>query len=455
MKKSGRNRYPTYPAYKPSGVPWLGDIPAHWEVVRLKFLASVRVSNVDKKTVDGQLPVQLCNYIDVYYHEKITPDLDFMQATATFEQIETFSLKKQDVLITKDSESWDDIAVSALVTQDMPNVLCGYHLALIRPDKNRADGRFLARAFSAIGPKDQFEIAANGITRFGLTAYAIKNATFPLPPLPEQRAIARFLDRETGRIDALIARKQRLIELLREKRAALITRAVTRGLNPDAPLKDSGVPWLGKIPGHWEVRKLKYLVKTPLQYGANEPSSFSDPTQPRYIRITDIDDDGTLRSETFKSLPEEIARPYLLQEGDLLFARSGATVGKSFLYSASWGRACFAGYLIRAQLDLKKCAPKFIYYFVNSRSYWNWVENILIQATIQNISAEKYANLFIPTPSIPEQRAIADYLDRETGRIDALIQKIEASIETWKEYRTALITAAVTGKIDVREKGSR
>ncbi len=216
---------PTVPM-KDSGVEWLGEIPAHWEVKRLKYLAAVQLSNVDKKSVEGEEPVELCNYTDVYYNEMITRDMDFMHASATKEQIQRFSLRAGDVLITKDSESWDDIAVPAVVCDDMPDVLCGYHLAQIRPGHGCVGG-FLARAFAAVGPRDQFRLSANGITRFGLGSDAIRTALFPVPPVPEQRAIAEFLDRQTAKIDALVAKVREAIERLKEYRTALISAAVT------------------------------------------------------------------------------------------------------------------------------------------------------------------------------------------------------------------------------------
>lgn len=216
---------PTVPM-KDSGIEWLGEIPAHWEVKRLKALASVHLSNVDKKSVEGQEVVRLCNYTDVYYNERITPDMDFMLATATREQVKRYSLRAGDVLITKDSESWTDIAVPAVVSDDMPEVLCGYHLAHIRP-ASECVGAFLSRAFSAIGPRDQFQVAAHGITRFGLGSDAIRAGLFAMPPESEQRAIADFLDRETAKVDALVAKVREAIERLREYRSALISAAVT------------------------------------------------------------------------------------------------------------------------------------------------------------------------------------------------------------------------------------
>ena len=216
--------------------------------------------------------------------------------------------------------------------------------------------------------------------------------------------------------------------------------------------KPSGVEWLGDVPEHWESRRLKYLVAEPLKYGANEAAESDNPDWPRYIRITDVDENGRLRDETFKSIPEDVARPYLLEDGDLLLARSGATVGKSFYYKQSWGRAAYAGYLIRARFNSAKSIPRFVDYFTNSQQYWQWLNSSFIQATIQNVNAEKYANLIVPVPMTDEQRDIAAFLDHETVRIDALIEKKERQIELLKEKRSALISHAVTKGLNPNAK---
>ena len=214
IEKARRRRFRPYPEYTDSGVEWLGELPAHWEVRRLKTTASVQLSNVDKHSEEGQVPVRLCNYVDVYYNDLITVDLEFMNATATPAQVRRFRLCAGDVVITKDSESWTDIAVPAVVGEDLSDVLCGYHLAHIKPGPG-LDGRFLARQFSAIGTRDQFYVAANGITRFGLGGDAICTGLFPIAPIEEQRTIADFLDRETAKIDALVATKDRLMSCFR------------------------------------------------------------------------------------------------------------------------------------------------------------------------------------------------------------------------------------------------
>ena len=211
---------------KDSGVEWLREVPAHWDVMRLKSFATVQLSNVDKKSKEGEDNVRLCNYVDVYYNEQIDKRVDFMPATATSEQLRRFSLRAGDVVITKDSETWTDIAVSAVVSEELPGVLCGYHLAHVRPHAH-CNGGFLSRLFAAIGPRDQYHICANGITRFGLTGDSIRVGVFALPPLPEQRAIADFLGSETAKTDTLITKVREAIDRLKELRQALISAAVT------------------------------------------------------------------------------------------------------------------------------------------------------------------------------------------------------------------------------------
>ncbi len=212
---------------KPSGVEWLGDIPEHWEARRLRTLAAVRASGVDKNTNEDEVPVMLCNYVDVYKNDRITAAIDFMKATATPEEIRAFELKAGDVIITKDSESWDDIAIPTFVPEAIPGVVCAYHLALIRPFSGEIEGEFLFRAFSSDPVADQFRIAATGVTRFGLAQGAIKGAFFPLPPLEEQRAIITHINEKCAEISQAISKAQREIELIREYRTRLISDVVT------------------------------------------------------------------------------------------------------------------------------------------------------------------------------------------------------------------------------------
>lgn len=212
---------------KDSGVEWLGEIPNDWKVDKIKHKALVRISNVDKKSKDNEEPVLLCNYNDVYKNEFITSDFDFMKATASDDQISKLSLKKGDVIITKDSETAEDIAVPALVNENLINVVCGYHLALIRPNSDELDGNFLFRLLESNKINDQFTVAANGVTRFGVGTYPIKNSYLLIPPMDEQNVIVEFLNEQTLNIDSLTQKIQNQIDLLKEYKISLISHAVT------------------------------------------------------------------------------------------------------------------------------------------------------------------------------------------------------------------------------------
>ena len=217
--------------------------------------------------------------------------------------------------------------------------------------------------------------------------------------------------------------------------------------------KDSGIEWIGEIPHQWVVNRLKNMVSEPLKYGANESATESNPDNPRYIRITDFGNDGNLRNDSYKSLPLEKAEGYFLKEGDLLFARSGATVGKTFLFKNYDGEACFAGYLIKASFDKMEISSTYIDYFTRSNYYENWKQSVFQQATIQNIGADKYNQLRISIPkSITEQTQIANYLDRKTQQIDVLIEKKESLIALLEEEYTAIINQAVTKGLDPNVK---
>ena len=238
--------FPRYPRYKASGAEWLGAVPEHWEVMRLKRACRVFPSNVDKKSHEGETPVLLCNYTDVYYNETISAGMGFMAATASADQIAKFTLRAGDTIITKDSETADDIAVAAYVPEDLPGVVCGYHLSMVRPMSD-ANGAFVKRLFDSVYAKSCFAVRANGLTRVGLGQDELDNVEMPFPPLAEQAQITAFLDRETAKIDGLVAEQRRLMELLTEKRQAVISHAVTQGRDPHAPMKPSGIEWLGDL----------------------------------------------------------------------------------------------------------------------------------------------------------------------------------------------------------------
>ena len=212
---------------KPSGIEWLGEVPEHWEVALIKHVADVRFSGVDKHSHDHETPVRLCNYTDVYKNDRITVVMDLMRATATAAEIARLTLKAGDVILTKDSETPDDIGVPAWVPEDLPGVVCAYHLGLLRPVPDRVLGEFLFRAIGSARTAQQFHVLATGVTRFALGKHDVKNAVIALPPVEEQKTICRWITDECKPLDQAIARTEEEIKLIREYRDRLIADVVT------------------------------------------------------------------------------------------------------------------------------------------------------------------------------------------------------------------------------------
>lgn len=421
------------------------QIPSHWSLKRMRFVADINPlqSSHDLDNLDevSFIPMECVNEYGGLVLEFIKP-LDEIGTGYTF-------FKENDIVVAKITPCFENGKGS--IAKGLKNQVAfgTTELHVIRVSKE-VDKSFLFY----LTISDQFRKSGEG-HMYGaggqkrISDKFIKDYRTPIPPIEEQQSIANFLNQKTAQIDALIEQKEKLLELLAEKRTAIITQAVTKGLNPKVKMKDSGIEWLGEVPEHWSTKRFKFCLSLPFQYGANEVAEKSDPDEPRFIRITDLGDDGGLREDTFKSLEYEIAKPFLLDDGDILLARSGATVGKTFMYREEWGLACFAGYLIRARLNKRIVAPSFCIRFLNSGIYWSWVNSIFIQATIQNISAEKYASLSIPLPPLEEQLKICDYLDSTISKIDGIRNKLMDSVEKLKEYRNSLITSAVTGQINV------
>jgi type I restriction enzyme S subunit len=447
---STTSEHAQYETYKGTEDDWLGKIPAHWETARVQHVADVYPSSVDKRSSEDEQPVRLCNYTDVYYGTRINDASEFMEATATEPEIQTHELRSGDVLVTKDSEARDDIAVPALVTRDMPGVLCGYHLAQLRPT-NRIHGSFLYYAFKTPSISTQFEAAATGITRYGLSVGALKKARLYLPPLPEQRAIAAYLDRETERIDTLIDKKERLIDLLEEKRTALISHAVTKGLDDDVAMQDSGVEWLGEIPAHWTNARLKFVAR--LETGHTPSRSKDKYWEECTIPWVTLSDVGKLRSgrldyirETKEKISElglENSSARLLPEGTVILSRTASVGFAAILENPMATTQDFANWICGDDL-----LPKYLLHCF--RGMRHEFDRLIEGSTHKTIYMPDIERFRIPLPPLSEQRAIAAYLDRETERIDTLIDTIQDAIDRLKEYRTALISAAVTGQIDVR-----
>lgn len=425
-----------YDNLKKSGVEFLGSIPEDWSISKIKYVVNFQKGKnpaiLETEEVEGS---------------KVYLTMDFLRGAPkhifyVHNPTSYFSVKENEILLLWDGANAgefilakDGVLSSTMAKVEVKSMMQRYAWYFFKYFE-----KFLKS--SSIGM---------GIPH--VNGHLLRNAMILIPPNKEQKAIATFLDRKTSEIDTLINKKKQLIALLKEERTAIINHAVTKGIDPNVKYKDSGIDWIGEIPEHWEVKRLKHFVKDKLRYGANESAELDNPDFPRYIRITDFGSDGTLKENTFKSLPPDVANDYLLENGDLLFARSGATVGKTFLFDKYTGKACYAGYLIKATFNHEKVNPKIPYYYSKTTYYENWKESIFQQATIQNIGADKYNQFLIAiSPIIDEQRDIVSYIEKKSFEIESIINKAEKEIELLQEYKTALISEVVTGKVDVRDE---
>jgi len=438
-----------YDNYKDSGFDWIGEIPEHWNVKKLKYLAFANPSNIDKKSKKEEKEVFLCNYVDVYKNDFIHRGIKFMKATASDSQIEKFKLEKGDVIATKDSETPDDIGVPALVTESFDNVVCGYHLTHIKPAEIK--GEFLYRFFQTQYLKSFFEVSANGVTRFGLGVDKINSAFIIEPPFKEQTAIADYLDRKTAEIDELISQKEQLLKLYEEEKTAIINQAVTKGITPDVKMKDSGIDWLGEIPEHWKVKKLKYVISkagsgvTP-RGGASVYLTSGVPL----LRSQNIHFDG-LRLDDVAYISETTHNEMLNSKvfpGDVLLNITGASIGRCFYITDELGEANVNQHvcIVRPKDNL---FSKYLYFTL--RSYIGQ-EQINIEQTgsgREGLNFEALKNFIVPKIDIKEQTEIVNYIETEITRINTKAEKTKKLIDLLREYKQSLISEVVTGKIKV------
>ena len=422
---------------KDSGIEWIGEIPETWEVASNKFVMTKIKQIISKYTGEPILSLSMSGV-----HERNLDDGGKMPATFDGYQ----AVKRDNLLFCLfdidvtprcvgyiQTDGITSPAYSQYEVNDNNSVKYYYYYYLMI-DNNKVLVHLTKSLRNTINA-DQFD-----------------NIKTIVPPKLEQQQIANFLDRKTTEIDELIDKINDEIEKLQQYQSSVITRTVTKGLDPSVPMKDSGIEWIGEIPETWEVPKLKHLLLEPMKYGATESGVRYSDKLPRYIRITDITLDGNLKDTGKLSLTEQQAKNYILDDKDILFARSGATVGKTFFYRSFMGKSAFAGYLISVKIDGKKLDPKWVYYFTQTTSYMTWINNVFSQSTIQNISAEKYSNLPISmTYDIKEQRRIVDYLDNKVSQIQNIIKSKQQQITELTEYKNSLIFEYVTGKKQVEE----
>jgi len=418
---------------------------------RLKNIAIIAVSNVDKKSTAGDWPVHLCNYVDVYNNERITSDLPFMEATATPEQVRQFHLRAGDVLVTKDSETPDDIAVPAYVAEEMPQVVCGYHLAIVRP-RAGTHGRYLFWALSSNRARQQFSAMANGITRFGLRREALADVRVPLPERPVQRAIADYLDAETARIDALIEKKRRMVELLESAFRSYRWEMVARGIG------DLGGA-LGRptatLQAGWTPVRLRHLVEE-AQGGAWGSEIGDYELDVECYRVADFDrwvNTAAAKAPTMRSIPREQFKRIGLAPDDLLLEKSGGgdtqPVGFVARFVGSENPSICSNFVARLRVKPRH-HPRFVAE-VFAAIYDSGLTIPFVKQTtgIQNLDVDAFLSQHWAVPGRGEQERLASCIQRELARVGALRESIKRQLELLAEQRQALITAAVTGELDI------
>lgn len=427
-----------YSSFIPSKTLWQKEIPSHWQETELRMLFA------DNK--NKNIGIVERNLLSLSYGKLKRKDID--NATGLVPaSFEGYQIIDEGYIVLRFTDLQNDKKSLRVGYVEERGIITSAYIGLA--PKTDIDSKYYYYQLHFLDKIKYFYNLGGGV-RQSLAFKEFGRETILIPPKVEQTTIARFLDYKLAKINRFIQKKKQLIKLLNEQKAAIINQAVTKGLDSNAKMKDSGIEWLGEIPEHWEVWRLKYLINGKLKYGANESGGDFVENHPRYIRITDFDKSGKLRDETFCSLNPELAVPYLLKEGDILFARSGGTVGKTFQFKNYEGIACYAGYLIKAEPNTTKISSDYLFAFTNSGIYDQWKSFVFNKATIENIGADKYSLLPVILPPLSEQEQIVSHIEKETAIINTTISKIEKELALTEEYKTALIAEAVTGKIDVR-----
>jgi len=421
--------YKPYPKYRKSGVYWLEEIPELWDIKPI-WLLFIRKS--DKGHGDLQL-------LSVYRDYGVIPtdsrDDNFNKPSL---DLSSYLRVTPTDLVTNKMKTWQgSIAVSEYEGIVSP----AYYTCRAVHREHHKYIHYLLRCGKYVSI---YMSLSKGIrvNQWDLEYQSFRNVPVLLPSFNEQQAIAEFLDKETARIAELIGNKQKLIDLLREQRTALITRTVTKGLNPAAPMRDSGIEWLGEIPAHWEVNRLKWganLINDKVENGE---------TDTIYLGLENVESwTGRIVESDFRPEQEEASSSF--RKDDVLFGKLRPYLAKAI--HAQYHGICTSELMV---LRPQKYYPRYLFYYMLSRSTVNIIDSSTYGVKMPRANWQFIGNLPTPLPPLREQQAIADFLDKETSRIDSLVGRINQAIEKLQEYRSAIITAAVIGKIDIRTKGA-
>ena len=445
-----------YPKYKPSGVEWLGDVPEHWKMKRLKHLASIN----DETLSEATDPAFEMSYVDI-------GSVDTIEGIVNVEGTTFENAPSRARRIVRDGDTIVStvrtyLKAIAHIQKPKPNTIVSTGFAVIRP--RTTNPAFLSYALRETGFVETIVARSVGVSYPAVNASEIGSIEIPLPPNEEQRAIADFLDREAAKIDTLIDKKKTLIERLQEKRTVLITRTVTQGLPPDAAraaglepepkMRASGVEWLGDVPAHWEVKRGRFCVE--VQPSSNRLRELSPDNEVSFVPMEAVGEYGGLDLEQTRAVAERGSGYTEFEEGDVIVAKITPCFenGKGALASGLLNGAAIGTtelHVLRPRSNLDR---RLLFYFTISPLFRTLGEGEMYGAGGQKRVPTSFCeDVPIPLAPLDEQRAIADFLDRETAKIDGLVAKVETAIARLREYRAALITAAVTGQVDVREAG--
>jgi len=444
-------KHKKYDKYKPSGVEWLGDVPQNWEVKRLRFAVK---TNPSKSEIRNLQLTQVVSFVPMeavgeWGGLKLDDDkaLDDVIKGYTY-------FRDGDVVVAKITPCFENGkgAIAAGLEKGVGFGTTELHVLRSRLgiNKNFLFYLTISHAFRKLGAAEMY--GAGGQKR--VPEAFIKNLRHPLPPITKQQTIADFLDRRTGKIDELIAKKERVIELLREKRTALISHVVTKGLNPDAKMKDSGVEWLGEVPEHWKIAPLKFVIKA--RPGAIKTGPFGSQllssemlsgTIKVYNQRSVLDQDIEAGENYISEEKYEELRAFTVYHNDILVTTRG-TIGCCVIVPNGAEQGILHPCLMRIQADEQEVLTKYLSLLIQDGTIVQTQLRLMSNATtIEVIYSDSLKKVQLPLPPIEEQKQIFEYCFIETSKIDALIAKVTEAIEKLKEYRTALISAVVTGKI--------
>lgn len=432
-----------YSSYKNTNIEWLEQIPNLWEVLPLKRVIDKFVDyrgHTPNKTDSGILLITARNIRDGHL------DFDKSREHIAEEDYDSWMVRgmpeKGDVMVTTEAP------LGAIAQIESENVALAQRLILLKANKNRMNNTFIKYYFLSQFGQNMLLSEGTGSTAIGIKASKFYNINIIIPPISEQQAIADFLDRKTTQIDTLIEKKQRQIDLLQEQRTALINHAVTKGLNPDVRMKDSGVDWLGEIPSHWESSKLKFLVD--IRYGLGQPPKELENGLP-IIRATNVERGKIVSKDMVYIDPSDVppSRNAILKENEIIVVRSGAYTADSAIVTKEYSGAV-AGYdMVVTPTSIS--AQLLAYAFLSHYVLKNQLYLQRMRAAQPHLNAEELGDtLIVYPPSEKEQIEIENYLDDTTKKISETIARTNEQIDLLREYRTALISEAVTGKIDVR-----